>query len=870
MRDTSDLSGDVIERVGRMKPVARNTQERGRTLRMFRIMTRTWRKSWQLLARNRYAIAIASLIWLVWRSGTKPQRLGYPCQQAAAANVGALAVLLVPALARRVRKDNHVRCPAFVRSLEAPVALAGVLAVLIGGGVTVWSEYIEGGPAGTPALQSWSPADVTAPAALSPRLLEPDGQEAIVALERNNGVAYGTQPYGPGANTAYELVWQTVVALHLGSPDNPLADYVQDMDGDGVIRVHIKPNHVEAVPDVNGARSPAYTHPAIFRPLVDMLALAGAEDITIGDACAIAGNNYLATVADPNGLTSTYVSQLQSGANALPGVGHTVTVTRVDLNNYNSWCWVDLGADPGEAGASSYYGSGYDDSDLVKSTQDATYFTRTDIRGQAGPGRTNSMGWLAIPNRLLQADVVIDTAKLKVHYYGVTTAILKNWVGATMLSTYSTSNWLGWCRVSHEKVNPTDYDRGFGNDILWRELVDAHRSILYWRDGVVHDTPQRRVLYVLDAINCAEDDHLPGTPWPVWLNTMVAGVSPVAVDAVGARLQRYDFRRVPIINNAHASSIGSAWTLGTGDPGQVRIVGDTMVDDSYSHIFIPDDRYDPSRTWPDWNAMMLNDITPPVINTATATDMGGGAWQIDANISNGHVAFYYYGNDGNGAPLAARLGRSGDSYSAVINGPAGNGVLVAQDLNFNTARSEVISAAQLEVDPLLLEKVAVFGWGVEDDSLTVRNSGIGTMGFSASWDVPWLNVNPTEGVSTGPDDPFVMSVSYDTTGLDMGTYQGAIEIQSPDAINSPVTVQVLLHVVPLIVDVDADGDVDQSDFGECQCCLDATGTPRLPECTGCDFDDSGYVDQTDLNMLRACMAGAENIPEEGCLDQAPQ
>ena len=110
--------------------------------------------------------------------------------------------------------------------------------------------------------------------------------------------------------------------------------------------------------DVNSDRSPAYTHPAIMRPLVDMAALAGADQITIGDACAIAGRDYLTTVAEPNGLTAAYVSQLQTEVNNLPGVPQTVTVQRVDMNNTSYWSWIDLGADAGEAGASSGKSSG--------------------------------------------------------------------------------------------------------------------------------------------------------------------------------------------------------------------------------------------------------------------------------------------------------------------------------------------------------------------------------------------------------------------------------------------------------------------------------------------------------------------------------
>ena len=81
-------------------------------------------------------------------------------------------------------------------------------------------------------------------------------------------------PLNPSTATAYGLIWKTISDLHLGPPDNPLADLIQDVDGDGTVEVLIKPNHVEYFNDLNGQRSPCYSHPATIRPLVDMLARA--------------------------------------------------------------------------------------------------------------------------------------------------------------------------------------------------------------------------------------------------------------------------------------------------------------------------------------------------------------------------------------------------------------------------------------------------------------------------------------------------------------------------------------------------------------------------------------------------------------------
>ncbi len=665
----------------------------------------TWRWLWCILVRNHLIIAIASLVWLIWRSGAQPRRMTYPCQQAATANLSAFAVAAIPLLSRRRKGRSGDAFSASVRWVTASVALAGASFVVVSASLAVISDYFTDFTPGNPAIVDWQPVDVSAPAELSSRLFVPTGDEAVVAVNRDLSVAYGDEPYGPtepfdphdpDTNTAYGLIWKTVSDLHLGPADNPLAGLIDDVDGDGTIEVVINPNHVDPIPDLNGDRSPVYSHPATIRPLVDMLAMAGAEQILIGDGSDPTGA-YFTSRADPMGFTQSYFDQL---AALWPGA----TVSRIDLHNLSYWSWADLGADAGETGASAYSGSGYTSNNLVKAHQYEPYFNTTDPHGRPGPGPTDCIGWTAIADYLLDADVVIDLAKLKVHHYAVSTAVLKNWVGITMASTYD-YHWRNWCRIAHERYEPAEYDKVFGNDIMWRELVDVHRAVLYWRNGIVQAAPQRRYLCVLDAINCAERYHVGDAedPWHYWLHTVLAGVDPVAVDSVGARLQRFSPRQLPIINNAHAASIGSNWPIGTGDPGQVRVVGDTMIDGSYGHQFLFDTRLDPTMSWPDWNATVVGDLAPPTINSATAW-YEAGTWRISAHITDAHVAFCYHGDDGSGAPRVVRLGKNGDDFSATIDGYANDGVVVAQDEYFNTAGAEIVIVQNPASIP------AVSGW----------------------------------------------------------------------------------------------------------------------------------------------------------------
>ncbi|MDY6793920.1 MAG: DUF362 domain-containing protein [Actinomycetota bacterium] len=103
-----------------------------------------WNRIRKVLLGNVYLLGIVSLVWLIIRSGRKPSRLSYPCQQAALANTTVLfgaGVMPVAArltqLARRkawgIESDRLSRLLRVAETL-ALVCLAGILTLsLIGG-----------------------------------------------------------------------------------------------------------------------------------------------------------------------------------------------------------------------------------------------------------------------------------------------------------------------------------------------------------------------------------------------------------------------------------------------------------------------------------------------------------------------------------------------------------------------------------------------------------------------------------------------------------------------------------------------------------------------------------------------------------------
>jgi hypothetical protein len=84
------------------------------------------------------------------------------------------------------------------------------------------------------------------------------------------------------------------------------------------------------------------------------------------------------------------------------------------------------------------------------------------------------------------------------------------------------------------------------------------------------------------------------------------------------------------------------------------------------------------------------------------------------------------------------------------------------------------------------------GSNPSNDTFTVSNGGTGTLSYTITDNVGWLSVNPASGTSTGEAD--TITVSYSTSGLSAGTYNGTITITDGGAANSPQTIAVSLTV----------------------------------------------------------------------------
>ncbi len=227
--------------------------------------------------------------------------------------------------------------------------------------------------------------------------------------------------------------------------------------------------------------------------------------------------------------------------------------------------------------------------------QDADRFRVTmynpDLMRQThAPGRHQYL----ISREVIEADVVINLPKLKTHKKACVTGALKNLVGINGNKDYLPHHRLGGSRTGGDCYaggNPfklasehlsdaanrreglaayllrqtvrgtyslarlTGADNNlegswYGNDTIWRTVLDLNRIILYGRpDGTMADLPQRKVLTLTDAVVCGEGDG-PLAPMPHPLGMLTLAANPVAAEYVHAHLMGFDWRKIPLIREA--------------------------------------------------------------------------------------------------------------------------------------------------------------------------------------------------------------------------------------------------------------------------------------------------------------------------------
>ena len=368
---------------------------------------------------------------------------------------------------------------------------------------------------------------------------------------------------------------------------NPLKDVVKPNDV-----VIIKPNMVNSVHFGNGDLSAVVTHASIIRAVTDyvLIALNGTGKTIIADSPErMADFDEILRVSGIRDLVSYYqkydshieIRDLRR-EKIKYGFGAIAERKRLD-GDPEGYSLINIGKH------SAFYGLS---KKRLSKLYGADYNRRETIRHH-----TDNIHEYEVSNTILKSDVIISIPKLKTHKKAGITLNLKGLIGCTgnknliphrtlgdssnggdsypypaktrrgafirWMRDFLKDNVLGIVENKHSAIfysgilgvltlflrpprEDLKYGGGewYGNDTLWRSVVDVARILLYSnKEGNLGTETKRNFLCIVDGIH-AGDKGGPMEPRTRKEGIIIGGFDPVAVDVVGTQLFGFDYNRI--------------------------------------------------------------------------------------------------------------------------------------------------------------------------------------------------------------------------------------------------------------------------------------------------------------------------------------
>jgi uncharacterized protein (DUF362 family) len=449
--------------------------------------------------------------------------------------------------------------------------------------------------------------------------------DRLVSFARSGEARYPPLPFSPGErypeypftelgsqpNPVYDLVRKSLIQLELdkeraGTPLwNPLGKLIRP--GDAVV---VKPNWVLHENRGSGNLNSLVTHPSIVRALLDFVYIALGKEgtVVVGDAplqsCDIdqllESQGWL-TIPEFYQAHSKLKVVLEDWRLELYHQDGKLTFRKELRQSDDRFLVIDLGQDsmlePVAHDYENFRVTNYDPAVLPQHHR---------------PGRHE----YCVSRRILEADVVLNVAKLKSHRKAGMTGCLKNFVGINGHKSflphhrrgpasqghdeYPRANALKSVRTTIEELRDVASslrsqvllsvlhkipdlalafgDRisegsWFGNDTLWRTILDLNRIARYAdRDGRIKSSPQRRFLCVVDALIAGEGEG-PLEPSDLHCGAVLAGINSLVVDAAAARFMGLTVDEIPQLKRGFEMS---SLPLFEGGTGEIIIQGDHL------------------------------------------------------------------------------------------------------------------------------------------------------------------------------------------------------------------------------------------------------------------------------------------------------
>lgn len=413
-------------------------------------------------------------------------------------------------------------------------------------------------------------------------------------------------------NQIYRWVRETLKNLGLDNKNfgtqswNPLKEIVRPG-----MTVFIKPNTVRHYHLDGKDVLSVIVHASILRPILDYvcIALKGSGKIIIGDSQVIEG-------LFDEALTASQLDKLLDWYRQKTSIPIECIDLRMNRSKrtwlYGKWGRVPIEKDPRgytfvNLGEKSYF------RDIDPSRLRIAIASHKVMYKHHSEGRHEYL----FPNSVLESDVIINIPKLKTHRRTGITIALKNFMGIPALKdslphfttgaveeggdqyiypsfrkrivlrlhdTIQTNPFVPVkfvCAIikkliwNSKLLIPFKDDvyeaMWYGNDTVWRTLLDINRAVLYAdKNGILREQQQRNYFCFVDGIIAGEKDG-PVSPDPVKAGVLMAGFNPVAMDDVACTLMGFDISKIKLVSKAEDETIANR--LFYGNRNEIIVVG---------------------------------------------------------------------------------------------------------------------------------------------------------------------------------------------------------------------------------------------------------------------------------------------------------
>ena len=396
-------------------------------------------------------------------------------------------------------------------------------------------------------------------------------------------------------NIPYNMVRECLKMLKMdlnnfGKPTwNPFSGIVKK--GDSVV---IKPNFVQDYHDTGGELFSVITHGSIIRAIIDYLAIAMEKEGTINIVDAPMMNSNFDKIIDITGLKEV-VNFYQKESNIKINI-IDLRVMRVDLEDGLVVRRFKLKGDPAgyqivNLGEKSMFNS-------LNTLSNKFRGSDYDIEETIKHHNKDRHEYL-ISKTVLNSDLFINIPKLKTHKKAGVTLSMKNLVGIN-----GDKNWIPHYRiggpntsgdefetrslirhiesivkeefkkivfkynnykminiisrkirkmqkylVDNYNITPIRAGAWYGNDTIWRSIIDLNIILLHLnRNGIIDRTVKRKYFSLIDGIIGGEKNG-PMNPEPKSSRVIIGGFSPLTVDYCAVKLMGFDWNKIPLMKN---------------------------------------------------------------------------------------------------------------------------------------------------------------------------------------------------------------------------------------------------------------------------------------------------------------------------------